>query len=517
MDSSKTVEKNVAKDAAKMSIKGGGAVEKTKKAINKDRKGLSLSLRRSKLWTSLHNKTLELPERLRREERKLSRVPRLQIWLSTDQSNRDPVVPEEQPVLNNHREQLPKLHLENPRAIYRSASEGAKWKIVIDGSSPPTLRDGPGGAALQDCPNERPKSPVEKQPTWPMSHNHNQFLHPRPKLMHQDNIQQQQLQQQQKQKNQTSVEGERRRGELPRQDAVAEEVDLKEFDCLKPEEPSRERQDSICSVDLSLPNTPGPPLTPNTPNPNPANRPSNRPRLIKTPNSLGVGNFWPRRVSASSRSCSDDKSELSEFSARSDSTQSDQAPPEMVTLSVNSMYSFAESGSLNSPGSSHLSLRSEVSNAPSLFAHPFVIRSNSTSATTTAYEKSQNRLLIPGQDSQRSRRPSLLSLRSLARSLNPYVSVDYDYDSFDYDPGNMSGSGGAYHLGPYLPEPVPKLSFTQKLAFPTLVQNSIDRPKPRDPYMEAEHNMNTFAKIITIVVLALVTVLVLGVLYKLLH
>lgn len=70
---------------------------------------------------------------------------------------------------------------------------------------------------------------------------------------------------------------------------------------------------------------------------------------------------------------------------------------------------------------------------------------------------------------------------------------------------------------PYLPEPVPKLSFTQKLAFPTLVQNSIDRPKPRDPYMEAEHNMNTFAKIITIVVLALVTVLVLGVLYKLLH
>lgn len=70
----------------------------------------------------------------------------------------------------------------------------------------------------------------------------------------------------------------------------------------------------------------------------------------------------------------------------------------------------------------------------------------------------------------------------------------------------------------YLPhEPVPKLSFTQKLAFPTLVQNSIDRPKPRDPYMEAEHNMNTFAKIITIVVLALVTVLVLGVLYKLLQ
>lgn len=114
-----------------------------------------------------------------------------------------------------------------------------------------------------------------------------------------------------------------------------------------------------------------------------------------------------------------------------------------------------------------------------------------------------------------------MSLRSLARSLNPYFSIDYDYDSFDYDPTQMMMGGASstahHHLPPYLPEPVPKLSFTQKLAFPTLVQNSIDRPKPRDPYMEAEHNMNTFAKIITIVVLALVTVLVLGVLYKLLQ
>lgn len=123
-------------------------------------------------------------------------------------------------------------------------------------------------------------------------------------------------------------------------------------------------------------------------------------------------------------------------------------------------------------------------------------------------------LLPTGQDGSRPRRPSLLSLRSLARSLNPYFSIDYDYDSFDYD---TTQAGALPYHQQYLPEPVPKLSFTQKLAFPTLVQNSIDRPKPRDPYMEAEHNMNTFAKIITIVVLALVTVLVLGVLYKLLH
>lgn len=51
---------------------GGGAVEKTAKKDTK--RGLSLSLKRSKFWTSLHNKTLELPERLRRDERKLARV-----------------------------------------------------------------------------------------------------------------------------------------------------------------------------------------------------------------------------------------------------------------------------------------------------------------------------------------------------------------------------------------------------------------------------------------------------------
>ncbi|MPC39152.1 hypothetical protein E2C01_032674 [Portunus trituberculatus] len=191
--------------------------------------------------------------------------------------------------------------------------------------------------------------------------------------------------------------------------------------------------------------------------------------------------------------------------SRSDSLHSDHGGPEMVTLSVNSMCSFSESGS---PGSSRLSLRSELSRTHSLSQPPPRSRSN------TVEKRSSFRLQIPGQDGSRPRRPSLLSLRSLARSLNPYFSIDYDYDSFDYD----STQAGAlpYHQQ-YLPEPVPKLSFTQKLAFPTLVQNSIDRPKPRDPYMEAEHNMNTFAKIITIVVLALVTVLVLGVLYKLLH
>ncbi|XP_071529566.1 uncharacterized protein [Panulirus ornatus] len=439
MDSGNSVkDKNKLKDSTKNKLVNkeadgfsrGGAVEKaTKKASGQGKRGLSLSFKRSNFWNSLHNKTLELPERLRREERKLVRVPRLQIWLSTDQSTKDPP-PEEHQVLNNTREPLPKLHLDQPRAIYRSASEGAKWKIVIDGSSPPPPRDGAAGGCY-DPRNERPKSPVEKQPTWPITYPHH--LHARPRLTHQDNIQQQlhqhQQQQQQQKQLQKSVESERRRGELPRQDAVADETDARETDPLK-------------------------------------------------------------------------------FS-RSDSIQSEQGAPEIVTLSVNSMCSFTESGSAVSPGSSHLSLRSELSRTHSLSQpHP---RSNSN----TVERAPSFRLQIPGHDSQRSRRPSLLSLRSLARSLNPYFSMDYDYDSFDYDPAQL-GPGTLHHM-PYLPEPVPKLSFTQKLAFPTLVQNSIDRPKPRDPYMEAEHNMNTFAKIITIVVLALVTVLVLGVLYKLLH
>ncbi|XP_071529562.1 uncharacterized protein [Panulirus ornatus] len=514
MDSGNSVkDKNKLKDSTKNKLVNkeadgfsrGGAVEKaTKKASGQGKRGLSLSFKRSNFWNSLHNKTLELPERLRREERKLVRVPRLQIWLSTDQSTKDPP-PEEHQVLNNTREPLPKLHLDQPRAIYRSASEGAKWKIVIDGSSPPPPRDGAAGGCY-DPRNERPKSPVEKQPTWPITYPHH--LHARPRLTHQDNIQQQlhqhQQQQQQQKQLQKSVESERRRGELPRQDAVADETDARETDPLKAEDPAKDAHDSICSVE-----------------PAPAHTPARvpRPRLLKAPNCLGVGNLWPRRFSMSSRSCSDDKSDVSEVGgalattrkqfSRSDSIQSEQGAPEIVTLSVNSMCSFTESGSAVSPGSSHLSLRSELSRTHSLSQpHP---RSNSN----TVERAPSFRLQIPGHDSQRSRRPSLLSLRSLARSLNPYFSMDYDYDSFDYDPAQL-GPGTLHHM-PYLPEPVPKLSFTQKLAFPTLVQNSIDRPKPRDPYMEAEHNMNTFAKIITIVVLALVTVLVLGVLYKLLH
>ncbi|KAK3871062.1 hypothetical protein Pcinc_023766, partial [Petrolisthes cinctipes] len=77
------------------------------------------------------------------------------------------------------------VHLDQPRGIYRSASESAKWRIVVDGASPPQHRD--GAHANYDTSNERPKSPVEKQPTWPITFPH--ILTSRPRLTHQDNIQ----------------------------------------------------------------------------------------------------------------------------------------------------------------------------------------------------------------------------------------------------------------------------------------------------------------------------------------
>ncbi|XP_050726985.1 uncharacterized protein LOC127003928 [Eriocheir sinensis] len=100
----KTINKNI---PHRFSFRNGPGDKGGKKSAGPIKRGLSLSLRRSALWSTLHAKTLEIPERLRREERKLARVPRLQIWLSTDQAPREPPSGEQQ-VLNNTREPLPK-------------------------------------------------------------------------------------------------------------------------------------------------------------------------------------------------------------------------------------------------------------------------------------------------------------------------------------------------------------------------------------------------------------------------
>lgn len=78
------------------------------------------------------------------------------------------------------------------------------------------------------------------------------------------------------------------------------------------------------------------------------------------------------------------------------------------------------------------------------------------------------------------------------------------------------GSVGSYSLG----ESLHKLSFTQSLAFPALArsfagkrrvsaQSQINRPLNPN-----ESGLNTFAKIVTALVLVLVSVLVFGVVYK---
>lgn len=68
-----------------------------------------------------------------------------------------------------------------------------------------------------------------------------------------------------------------------------------------------------------------------------------------------------------------------------------------------------------------------------------------------------------------------------------------------------------------MPEAPPKLSLTQRLAFPNLVQNSLDRPRPRDPFSEENNGMNTAAKLITVLVLSMVMVLVFVGIYKIVH
>lgn len=75
-------------------------------------------------------------------------------------------------------------------------------------------------------------------------------------------------------------------------------------------------------------------------------------------------------------------------------------------------------------------------------------------------------------------------------------------------------------VGPYsLSESLHKLTFTQSLAFPALARglagkrrrSSQTHPPPLDP---SESGLNAFAKIVTALVLMLVSVMVFGVVYK---
>jgi hypothetical protein len=75
-------------------------------------------------------------------------------------------------------------------------------------------------------------------------------------------------------------------------------------------------------------------------------------------------------------------------------------------------------------------------------------------------------------------------------------------------------------VGPYsLSESLHKLTFTQSLAFPGLarglaLKQSGIQSRSRQSQQHGESGMNAFAKIITALVLVLVSVLVFGVVYK---
>lgn len=72
-------------------------------------------------------------------------------------------------------------------------------------------------------------------------------------------------------------------------------------------------------------------------------------------------------------------------------------------------------------------------------------------------------------------------------------------------------------VGPYsLSESLHKLTFTQSLAFPALARGLASKQSipARRPQQHTESGMNAFAKVVTALVLMLVSVLVFGVVYK---
>lgn len=72
-------------------------------------------------------------------------------------------------------------------------------------------------------------------------------------------------------------------------------------------------------------------------------------------------------------------------------------------------------------------------------------------------------------------------------------------------------------VGPYsLSESLHKLTFTQSLAFPALARGLASKQSvpTRRPQQHTESGLNAFAKVVTALVLVLVSVLVFGVVYK---
>ncbi|XP_047736223.1 uncharacterized protein LOC125177812 [Hyalella azteca] len=133
--------------------------------VKRTRSLMPPSLKRNRFWSTI-NKSIDPPGG-RRPLQDRATVPTLHIWLSSDQAPRELNVEHDEPVLNNTREPLPsegprplkivqyvrdiapsksvsedprprkivQIQLDQPRVIYRSASEGNRWPAPADGTT----------------------------------------------------------------------------------------------------------------------------------------------------------------------------------------------------------------------------------------------------------------------------------------------------------------------------------------------------------------------------------------------
>ncbi|EFN77314.1 uncharacterized protein LOC105189766 isoform X2 [Harpegnathos saltator] len=124
----------------------------------------------------------------------------------------------------------------------------------------------------------------------------------------------------------------------------------------------------------------------------------------------------------------------------------------------------------------------------------------SPSSSTTSSLRSMPSSAIASMHSQDRRRSSRYSM---------FDALDLEYALLR---AAARGSVGPYSLS----ESLHKLTFTQSLAFPALARGLASKQSvpARRPQQHAESGLNAFAKVVTALVLMLVSVLVFGVVYK---
>ncbi|XP_053981907.1 uncharacterized protein LOC128887256 isoform X4 [Hylaeus anthracinus] len=124
----------------------------------------------------------------------------------------------------------------------------------------------------------------------------------------------------------------------------------------------------------------------------------------------------------------------------------------------------------------------------------------SPSSSTTSSLRSMPSSAIASMHSQDRRRSSRYSM---------FDALDLEY--------SLLRAAARGSVGPYsLSESLHKLTFTQSLAFPALARGLASKQSipTRRPQQHTESGLNAFAKVVTALVLVLVSVLVFGVVYK---